>query len=41
MTDLVRQPILRIDGAAKAYSGRRAIAPMSLEIHEGERVAVL
>jgi phosphonate transport system ATP-binding protein len=34
-------PILKIEGAAKAYSGRRAIAPLSLAIHEGEKVAVL
>lgn len=41
MTDLTREPMLRIDGAAKAYSGRRAVAPLSFAIHEGERVAVL
>jgi phosphonate transport system ATP-binding protein len=34
-------PILKVDGAAKAYSGRRAVAPLSLSISEGERVAVL
>ena len=41
MTPSTDTPILKVDRAAKAYSGRRAIAPLSLTIHEGERVAVL
>ena len=34
-------PILMLDGVAKSYQGTVALVPLSLEIMEGERVAVL
>ena len=41
MTHLADMPIIRVENAAKAYSGRLAIAPLSFTVTEGEKVAVL
>lgn len=41
MTHSTDTPILKVDGAAKSYSGRHAVAPLSLTVRDGERIAVL